>query len=120
VSQKTIAQHSRNKKMAAIRKSIIKTDIRTSQMEDIATRLRSGTLHDSYPPFEHFATIDGLLRSHAAQPDEAQIPLICYPVRNVADFEEHTAGSIDRFTDAAVNYYMERDLSPVVRLWYTM
>ncbi|KAJ5953646.1 hypothetical protein N7454_000542 [Penicillium verhagenii] len=82
-------------------------------MEDIATRLRSGTFHDTFPPVEYFATIDGLLKSHAAQPDEAQIPLICYPVRNVADFEEHTAGSIDRFTDAAANYYMKRDLSPV-------
>lgn len=85
------------------------------QTEDIAARLLNGTLHSQWPAFEQFATIDGLLKSHTAQPDEAQQPLICYPIRGAADFEEHTAGDIDRYTDVAVRYYMQQGLVPAVR-----
>lgn len=84
------------------------------QPQDITTRLLNGTLHASYPPVEQFMTIDGLLKSHAAQPDQAKRPLICYPVRGAADFEEHTAGDLDRYTDLAVRYYMEKGLPPAV------
>lgn len=85
------------------------------QTKDIATRLLNGTLHSQWPAFEQFATIDGLLKSHAAQQDEAQRPLICYPVREAADFEEHTAGDINRYTDIAVRFYMKQGLLPAVR-----
>ncbi|EKV19000.1 Male sterility, NAD-binding [Penicillium digitatum] len=82
------------------------------QTKDIATRLLNGTLHSQWPAFEQFATIDGLLKSHAAQPDEAQRPLVCYPNHEAADFEEHTAGDIDRFADLAVRFYMQQGLAP--------
>lgn len=85
------------------------------QTKDIATRLLNGTLHSQWPAFEQFATIDGLLKSHAAQPDEAQRPLVCYPNHEAADFEEHTAGDIDRFADLAVRFYMQQGLAPAVR-----
>ena len=88
---------------------------------DISTRLLNGTLHAGYPAIENFMTIDGLLKSHAAEPDAAQKPLICYPVRGAADFEEHTAGDLDRYTDVAVRYYMEKGLQPAVRSnWYIL
>lgn len=82
---------------------------------EIATRLLNGTLHAGYPAIERFMTIDGLLKSHAAEADEGKRPLICYPIRAAADFEEHTAGDIDRYTDVAVRYYIERGLQPAVR-----
>lgn len=83
---------------------------------DIAERLLNGTLHARYPAIERFMTIDGLLKSHAAEPDEAKRPLICYPIRTAADFEEHTAGDLDRYTDVAVRYYMNCGLKPAVRV----
>lgn len=82
---------------------------------EIATRLLNGTLHARYPSIERFMTIDGLLKSHAAEPDEGKRHLIGYPVRTAADFEEHTAGDLDRYTDVAVHYYMEQGLQPAVR-----
>ena len=85
-----------------------------SPTEDLATRLLNGTLYAGYPPIEQFMTIDGLLKSHAAQPDEGKLPLICYPVKKAADFEEHTGGDLDRYTDIAAHYYMERGLPPAV------
>ena len=60
-------------------------------------------------------TIDGLLKSHATETDEARRPLICYPVRGAADFEQHTAGDLDRYTDVVVRYYMQKGLQPAVR-----
>lgn len=85
------------------------------QAKDIASRLLNGTLHAQWPNIEEFQTIDGLLISHAAQPDDAKRPLICYPIQGAADFEEHTAGDIDRYTDVAVCYYVEQGLPPAVR-----
>jgi hypothetical protein len=82
---------------------------------DISSRLLNGTLHAGYPAIEKFMTIDGLLKSHAAEPDEARRPLICYPVRGAADFEEHTAGDLDRYTDVAAGYYITKGLYPAVR-----
>ncbi len=67
-----------------------------------------------HPPIEKFMTIDGMLRSHAAEPDEK--PLICYPHQGVSDFEEYTAAAIDRYTDAAVQFYTNNGLAPVVSL----
>ncbi|KAJ5675545.1 hypothetical protein N7462_008442 [Penicillium macrosclerotiorum] len=98
--------------MATITETTTDVGAQLLQTKDIATRLLNGTLHADYPPFEQFMTIDGLLKSHAAQPDDTRKPLICYPIRGAADFEEHTAGDIDRYTDVAVHYYMKRGLNP--------
>ncbi|KAK0275938.1 hypothetical protein LTR35_010707 [Friedmanniomyces endolithicus] len=65
--------------------------------------------HDAYPSIERFQTLDGLLQSHAAEPD--QKPLICYPKTGVDDFEEHTAVALDRYTDAAVKFYIQQGLN---------
>ena len=66
-----------------------------------------------HAPIEKYTTIDGLLRSHAAEAE--QKPLICYPGTAVSDFEEHTAAAIDKYTDSAVNFYLENGLQPAVR-----
>ncbi|KAJ5357760.1 hypothetical protein N7541_004918 [Penicillium brevicompactum] len=91
--------------------TLTSTAVKPLQTRDIATRLLNGTLHSQWPAFEQFETIDGLLKSHAAQPDEGKYPLICYPIRAAADFEEHTAGDIDRYTDVAVRFYMQQGLT---------
>ncbi|KAJ5780425.1 hypothetical protein N7457_005585 [Penicillium paradoxum] len=96
--------------MAAITLETIKGAVEPPQTKDIAARLLNGTLHSQWPEYEQFATIDGLLESHAAQPDEAQRPLICYPAHGAADFEEHTARDIDRYTDVAVRCYMRQGI----------
>ncbi|CRG86386.1 DNA-directed RNA polymerase subunit beta' [Talaromyces islandicus] len=83
-----------------------------AQRGDIATRLLNGTLHAEYPDIDEFITLDRLLKSHASRPDEAQRPLVCFPVRGPDDFEEHTAGDLDRHTDSAVRYYMQQGLPP--------
>lgn len=70
--------------------------------------------HAGYPPIEKYHTIDGLLKSHAAEKD--QTPAICYPARGVADYEEHTAADIDRYTDIASGVYLQLGLKPAVRL----
>ena len=101
--------------MATITETATRVALQSSQNEDIATRLLNGTLHAAYPPVEQFMTIDGLLKSHVAQPDGARRPLICYPIREANDFEEHTAADIDRYTDVAVRFYMEQGLQPAVR-----
>jgi hypothetical protein len=66
-----------------------------------------------HPPIENFVTIDGLLKSHAAE--EEQRPLVCYPYKGVNDFEEYTAAAIDQYTDLAVQFYIENGLKPAVR-----
>lgn len=65
-----------------------------------------------HPPIEQFVTIDRLLKSHAAEPD--QRPLICYPEKNVSDFEEYSAAVMDRYTDSAVDFYTHNGLPPAV------
>ena len=72
-----------------------------------------GFSHSGYPPVERYQTIDGLLKSHASDLD--QKPAICYPARGVADYEEHTAIDIDRYTDLAVAWYLQHDLEAAVR-----
>ena len=69
--------------------------------------------HASYAPIEKYKTIDGLLRSHAAEQD--QTPAVCYPAHGVSDYEEHTAADIDRYTDLAVEYYLKQGLEAAVR-----
>lgn len=81
---------------------------------DISEHLLNGTLHAGYPAIEKFMTIDGLLKSHAAEPEGSRKLLICYPVRGAADFEQHTAGDLDRYTDVVVQYYIEQGLQPAV------
>lgn len=69
--------------------------------------------HDaSYLPTSKYQTIDGLLKSHAAEPH--QTPLICYPKSTASDFELHTGQDLDCFTDAAVQFYLNNGLEPVV------
>lgn len=65
-----------------------------------------------HPPIEKFVTIDGMLKSHAAETE--QRPLICYPHKGVDDFEEYTAKEIDGFTDAACRFYVENGLEAAV------
>lgn len=103
--------------MVTITETATMVELQPSQSAaDIATRLLNGTLHAGYPAIERFMTIDGLLKSHAHEVDEARRPLICYPVRGAADFEEHTANDLDRYTDVAVRYYMEKGLPPAVSI----
>lgn len=69
--------------------------------------------HDaSYLPIARFQTIDGLLKSHAAEPE--QTPLICYPRSTASDFELHTGKDLDQYTDAAVQFYLQNGLEPAV------
>lgn len=104
--------------------TLTSTGVKPLQTRDIAARLLNGTLHAQWPAFEQFETIDGLLKSHAAQSDEGKYPLICYPIRGAADFEQHTASDIDRYTDVAVRYYMQQGLPAAVsthlnlRIWH--
>jgi hypothetical protein len=75
---------------------------------------RAGVMdHSIYPPIERFQTIDGVVRSHAAE--QEQKPAICYPVNAAADFEEHTPAEVDRYTDIAAQYYINQGLQPAVR-----
>ncbi|KAI7353505.1 hypothetical protein KC336_g22374, partial [Hortaea werneckii] len=66
--------------------------------------------HSLNPEPEKFHTIDGLLRSHASEPD--QPTLVCYPAKGVADFEEWSARDLNKFTDAAVARYRASGLEP--------
>ncbi|OTA37704.1 hypothetical protein BTJ68_02495 [Hortaea werneckii EXF-2000] len=66
--------------------------------------------HSLNPEPEKFHTTDGLLRSHASEPD--QPPLVCYPAKGVADFEEWSARDLNKFTNAAVARYRESGLEP--------
>jgi hypothetical protein len=68
--------------------------------------------HSIYPPIERFQTIDGVIRSHAAE--QEQKSAICYPVNAAADFEEHTPAEVDRYTDTAAQYYIDQGLRPAV------
>lgn len=69
--------------------------------------------HDaSYLPIARFNTIDGVVKSHAAEPE--QTPLICYPKNGASDYEEHTGKDLDRFIDAAVQHYIRNGLAPAV------
>ena len=74
---------------------------------------RAGVMdHSIYPPIERFQTIDGVVRSHAAE--QEQKPAICYPVSAAADYEEHTPAEVDRYTDITAQYYMRQGLHPAV------
>ncbi|KAK4955913.1 putative NRPS-like protein biosynthetic cluster [Elasticomyces elasticus] len=66
--------------------------------------------HDAYPSIDRFQTIDGLLKSHAAEAE--QKPLLCYPRSGVDDFEQHTAVDLDRYTDDAIDFYIRQGLGP--------
>lgn len=103
--------------MAAV---TLTADELNAQKGDIAARLLNGTLHAQYPDISEFITIDRLLKSHASQPDEAKRPLICFPVQGADDFEEHTAGDLDRHTDTAVRYYMQQGLPPAVWMKHSL
>lgn len=68
--------------------------------------------HSIYPPVEFFHTIDGVIRSHAAESE--QKPFLCYPVKGASDFEEHTPAEVDRYVDLAARYYVDHGLEPAV------
>jgi hypothetical protein len=70
--------------------------------------------HSIYPPIERFQTIDGLLRSHAAEHE--QKPAICYPVNTSSDFEEHTPAEVDGYVDISAQYYIDHGLEPAVSI----
>lgn len=107
--------------MATLTETATTVEVQASQSKaDIANRLLNGTLHAGYPPIEKFMTIDGLLKSHAAQSDAARKPLICYPVQAADDFEEHTAADLDRYTDVAVQFYLQQGLVPAVGMNWTL
>ncbi|SMR52769.1 unnamed protein product [Zymoseptoria tritici ST99CH_1E4] len=105
-------------------KVIMNDNLQTTSLDAMATETTTLTVpeaaqsfslklahHDkSYLPIDRFLTIDGLLKSHAAESE--QKPLICYPRTGAADFEEHTAADIDRYTDAAVDFYVANGLQP--------
>lgn len=91
--------------------SMSETVTATAQPETLALKPVD---HARFPPPEQYHTIDGLLRSHAADTDDKG--LICYPAKGVADFEEHTAKDLNRFTNAAVARYVELGLEPAVSL----
>jgi len=59
-----------------------------------------------------YLTIDGLIRSHAAE--DADIPTIGYPAQGVSDYEIHTAKVVDRYVDAACWWYQKQGLQPAV------
>jgi len=73
-----------------------------------------GFSHAAYPHIDKYLTIDGLLKSHAAE--EEQSPAICYPAHGVADYEEHTAADIDRYVNVAARFYIQQGLEPAVRV----
>lgn len=62
-------------------------------------------------------TVDGLIRSHASE--EEEIPMIGYPVTGAADYEVHTAKTVDRYVDAACWWYQKYGLQPAVS-WIRM
>lgn len=65
------------------------------------------------PPPSYYLTIDGLLKSHAAEVTD--IPLVGYPATSVDDFEVHTAKTLDKYIDAACWWYQQQGLTPAVR-----
>jgi len=78
-----------------------------------AVSARAGVMdHSIYPPIERFQTIDGVVRSHAAE--QEQKPAICYPVSAAADYEEHTPAEVDRYVDITAQYYINQGLPPAV------
>jgi hypothetical protein len=68
--------------------------------------------HSIYPPIERFQTIDGVVRSHAAE--QEQKSAICYPVSAAADYEEHTPAEVDRYVDITAQHYIDQGLPPAV------
>lgn len=70
----------------------------------------SGIADRPQPSF--YSTIDGLIRSHAAE--DSDIPMIGYPAHGVSDYEVHTAKTVDRYVDAACWWYQKQGLQPAV------
>ncbi|KAF2963977.1 hypothetical protein GQX73_g9592 [Xylaria multiplex] len=56
-------------------------------------------------------TLDELIRSRASEMGDS--PLIGYPNHSLLDFEEHSARSVDRYVDAAVDKLQQLGLPPV-------
>jgi len=71
---------------------------------------KSGMANRPDPSF--YLTIDGLIRSHAAE--DAEIPMIGYPAQGISDYEIHTAKAVDRYVDAACWWYQKQGLQPAV------
>ncbi|RFU33965.1 hypothetical protein B7463_g2378, partial [Scytalidium lignicola] len=93
----------------------------TTTLVESSTFLTSSSTLNPFMPVH--STIDDLLRSYVAEP--IRIPLVAYPAKGVSDFEEFTAGDLDRFADAAVARYMSvgiqhadpsQDKAPIVAI----
>lgn len=57
-------------------------------------------------------TMDELIKRRAAE--MKGLPLLCFPNKSLTDHEEHSAKSIDRYIDAAVDALQRRGLEPAV------
>ncbi|KAI0471149.1 hypothetical protein F4859DRAFT_505065 [Xylaria cf. heliscus] len=62
-------------------------------------------------PSRPILTLDELIRSRASEMGDS--PLIGYPNHSLLDFEEHSARSVDRYVDAAVDKLQQLGLPPV-------
>ncbi|GAW27381.1 putative nrps-like enzyme [Rosellinia necatrix] len=62
-------------------------------------------------PSRPLLTLDDLVRARASEMGDS--PLIGYPNHSLLDFEEHSARSVDRYVDAAVEKLQQLGLPPV-------
>ncbi|KAJ2979344.1 hypothetical protein NUW58_g7223 [Xylaria curta] len=62
-------------------------------------------------PSRPILTLDELIRRRASEMGDS--PLIGYPNHSLLDFEEHSARSVDRYVDAAVDKLQQLGLPPV-------
>ena len=90
------------------------TTVTVTQTEQRSAATAGRMDHSIYPPIEKYQTIDGIVRSHAA--DKEQKPIICYPVKGAADFEEHTSAEVDRYCDTTAQYYIDNGLGLAVSI----
>ena len=90
------------------------SSVTTEMVAEESVPMKATVFNDfsRHAPLEKFHTIDGLLKSHAAESD--QKPLMCYPKSGVSDFEEYTAKAIDEFVNSAVQYYIENGIQSAV------
>ena len=59
-------------------------------------------------------TLDELIKRRAS--DLEDLPLFGYPNQTVTDFEEHSARSVDKYVDAAVENLQKLGMAPVVSI----
>ncbi|KAI0870096.1 hypothetical protein GGS24DRAFT_123597 [Hypoxylon argillaceum] len=74
-------------------------------------RASAAAPQSSVGPSRPIRTLDELIRSRSSEMGDS--PLIGYPNHSLLDFEEHSARSIDRYADAAVEKLQQLGLPPV-------